>query len=187
MYLMAVTSIRPEELAFKWLDLDAANLNLMVVRAVNQGEIHTPKYHRVNRPIRLTQADVDRLLALKRRMKAGEEDWIFPNRIRNGKVLKSGPIWHETLLGRRIQPVARSLGLPHITWRLLRHWEVTSMIRAKMELPAVQQRVGHSRPGILLEYYAEVLPASADDAALAMSGELSGVFSKAEKADRVSG
>lgn len=186
-YLMAVTSIRPEELAFKWLDLDAANLNLMVVRAVNQGEIHTPKYHRVNRPIRLTQADVDRLLALKRRMKAGEEDWIFPNRIRNGKVLKSGPIWHETLLGRRIQPVARSLGLPHITWRLLRHWGVTSMIRAKMELPAVQQRVGHSRPGILLEYYAEVLPASADDAALAMSGELSGVFSKAEKGDRVSG
>jgi hypothetical protein len=32
------------------------------------------------------------------------------------------------------------------------------MIRAKMELPAVQQRVGHSRPTILLEYYAEVLP-----------------------------
>jgi hypothetical protein len=47
------------------------------------------------------------------------------------------------------------------------------MIRAKMELPAVQQRVGHSRPTILLEYYAEVLPASADDTAEAMSGLLS--------------
>ncbi len=46
------------------------------------------------------------------------------------------------------------------------------MIRAKMELPAVQQRVGHSRPGILLEYYAEVLPPSADDAAEAMTGFL---------------
>lgn len=51
-----------------------------------------------------------------------------------------------------------------------RHWGVTSIIRAKMKLPAVQQRVGHSRPNILLEYYAEALPPSADDAAIAMSG-----------------
>lgn len=168
-YLMAVTSIRPEELAFKWSDLDPTDLNLWVVRAVNQGELHTPKYHRSDRPIRLTEADVERLLRLKERMKAQDDDWMFPNRIKNGKQMKPGPIWHETLLGRRVQPVARKLGLPHITWRLLRHWGVTSMIRAKMELPAVQQRVGHSRPGILLEYYAEVLPPSADDAAVAMS------------------
>ncbi|HTF68344.1 MAG TPA: tyrosine-type recombinase/integrase [Edaphobacter sp.] len=172
-YLMAVTSIRPEELAFKWLDLQAEDLNLWVVRAVNQGEIHTPKYHRSDRPIRLAEADVQRLLALKERMKAQDDDWMFPNRIKKGTIMKPGPIWHETILGRRVQPVARKLGLPHITWRLLRHWGVTSMIRAKMELPAVQQRVGHSRPTILLEYYAQVLPASADDAAVAMSGLLS--------------
>jgi hypothetical protein len=59
---MAVSSIRPEELAFKWLDLHEADLNLWVVRAVNQGEIHTPKYHRSARPIRLTEADVQRCL-----------------------------------------------------------------------------------------------------------------------------
>jgi site-specific recombinase XerC len=172
-YLMAVSSIRPEELAFKWCDLDAENLNLMVVRAVNQGEIHTPKYHRSDRPIRLTEADVRRLLAMKERMKAQDDDWMFPNRIKKvGTKMKPGPIWHETILGRRVQPVARKLDLPHITWRLLRHWGVTKMIRAKMELPAVQQRVGHSRPGILLEHYAEVLPPSADDAAEAMTGFL---------------
>jgi len=183
-YLMAVTSIRPEELAFKWIDLDPANLNLMVVRAVNQGKLHTPKYHRVNRPIRLTQDNVDRLLALKRWMNASDEDWMFPNRIRNGGILKPGPIWHETLLARRVQPVAKELGLPHITWRLLRHWGVTRMIRAKMELPAVQQRVGHSRPTILLEYYAEVLPESANDAAMAMSGHFAGVRAPAERGSR---
>jgi integrase len=174
-YLMAVSSIRPEELAFKWIDLHPEDLNLWVVRAVNQGEIHTPKYHRSDRPIRLTEADVQRLLALKQRMKAQDDDWMFPNRIKKGKIMKPGPIWHETILGRRVQPVARRLGLPHITWRLLRHWGVTRMIRAKMELPAVQQRVGHSRPGILLEYHAEVLPPSADDAAETMSGQLAGV------------
>jgi hypothetical protein len=121
-YLVSVASIRPEELAFKWKDLVPETRNLWVVRAVNQGELHTPKYHRSNRPIRLTEADVARLLVLKERMKAGDEDWMFPNRVKTGKTMKPGPIWHETLLGRRVQPVADRLGLPHITWRLLRHW-----------------------------------------------------------------
>src|SRR5260370_30117739 len=110
----SVSCVRPEELAFKWKDMDAEKRMLWVVRAVNQGKLHTPKYHRTNRPIRLTGADVNRLLALKAWSKAQDEDWVFPNR------LKTGPIWHETLLARRIQPVARELGLPHITWRLLR-------------------------------------------------------------------
>jgi hypothetical protein len=103
-YLMAVSSIRPEELAFKWIDLHPEDLNLWVVRAVNQGEIHTPKYHRSDRPIRLTEAHVQRLLALKERMKAQDDDWMFPNRIKQGKTMKPGPIWHETILGRRVQP-----------------------------------------------------------------------------------
>jgi Phage integrase, N-terminal SAM-like domain len=54
-WLVAVSCVRPEELAFKWKDLDAGKRNLWVVRAVNQGELHTPKYHRSNRPIRLTE------------------------------------------------------------------------------------------------------------------------------------
>ena len=55
---------------------------LWVVRAVNHGKLHTPKYHRTNRPIRLTEADVERLLALKSRVGATDEDWMFPNRIK---------------------------------------------------------------------------------------------------------
>lgn len=52
-WLVVVSSIRPEELAFKWRDLDAGRRMLWVVRAVNRGKLHTPKYHRTNRPIRL--------------------------------------------------------------------------------------------------------------------------------------
>jgi integrase len=121
-WLVSISCVRPEELAFKWIDLDAKKRDLWVVRAVNRGKLHTPKYHRSNRPIRLTQADVERLLALKARVKAKDEDWVFPNS-RN-----TGPIWHEDLLSRRIQPVADELGLPHITWRLLRHWGATQMV-----------------------------------------------------------
>jgi integrase len=184
-YLMSVSSIRPEELAFKWLDLIPATRNLWVVRAVNQGKLHTPKYHRSNRPIRLTEADVQRLLRLKEWRKAQDDDWMFPNRIKKGKIMKPGPIWHETFLARRIQPVADRLGLPHITWRLLRHWGATQMVEERVPIKAAQERLGHSRPDILLKIYAHVLDASADAAAETLSGQLSGRFSAAKTAQTV--
>jgi integrase len=178
-FLVSVTSIRPEELAFKWLDLVAETRNLWVVRAINKGKLHTPKYHRANSPIRLTEADIERLLALKERMKAQDDDWMFPNHIKKGKTMKPGPIWHETLLARRIQPVADELGLPHLTWRLLRHWGATQMVE-RVPIKATQERLGHSRPDILLKIYAHVLDASADAAAESLSGQLSGRFSVAK-------
>jgi predicted DNA-binding transcriptional regulator AlpA len=57
-WLCAVTCVRPEELAFKWSDLKVDTKQLWIVRAVNRGKFHTPKYHRGNRPIQLTEADV---------------------------------------------------------------------------------------------------------------------------------
>ena len=156
--------------------------NLWVVRAINKGKLHTPKYHRANRPIRLAEADIERLLALKERMKAQEDDWMFPNRIKKGKTMKPAPIWHETLLARRIQPVADELGLPHITWRLLRHWGATQMVEERVPIKAAQERLGHSRPDILLKIYAHVLDASADAAAESLSGQLRGRFSVAKTA-----
>ena len=144
------------------------------MRAVNQGELHTPKYHRSNRPIRLTEADVARLLALKERMKAGDEDLMFSNRIKKGKTMKPGPIWHETLLGRRIQPVADRLGLPHITWRLLRHWGATQMVEERVPIKAAQERLGHSRPDILLRFTLTCSTRLRNAAAESLSGQLSG-------------
>jgi integrase len=172
-WLTAVTCVRKEELAFKWKDLDAGRRDLWVVRAVNRGELHTPKYHRANRPIRLTEADVERLLALKARTRAKDDDWVFPNQ------RKTGPIWHEDLLARCIQPAAKELGLPHITWRLLRHWGSTRMVEKHVLVKAAQERLGHSRPDILLKFYAHVLDESADMAAETLSGQLSGQCSAA--------
>jgi integrase len=169
-WLVAVACVRPEELAFKWIDLDAEKRMLWVVRAVNRGNLHTPKYHRTNRPIRLTEADVERLLRFKRLRKAQVDDWMFPNRIRTGgKKMKPGPFWHEDLLGRVIEPAAKELVLPHVTWRLLWHWGATEMVEAKVPIKAAQERLGHSRPDILLKFSAHVLDASADEAASTLS------------------
>jgi integrase len=171
-WLVAVTCIRPEELAFKWSDLDVGKRQLWIIRAVNRGKLHTPKYHRSNRPIQLTEADVERLLAMKQRMKAGDDDWMFPH------SRKTGPMVHEQIMGRLVQPVARKLGLPHITWRLLRHWGTTLMVESHVPLKAAQQRLGHSRPDILLKYYTHVLDESAEFAATTLSSKLSGKAAK---------
>jgi integrase len=133
---------------------------------INRAKLHTPKYHRANRPIRLTRTDVERLLALKDRTKAKDEDWVFPNR-RN-----TGLLWHEDLLVRSIQPAAKELGLPHITWRLLRHCGATQMVEGRVPIKAAQGRLGHSRPDILLKFYTHVLGESADMAAETLSGPL---------------
>lgn len=90
-WLCAVACVRPEELAFQLKDLDANKRMLWIVRAVNRGKLHTPKYHRANRPIRLTEADVARLLALKRLRGAKEDDGMFPNH------RKTGPLRQEEL------------------------------------------------------------------------------------------
>jgi integrase len=170
-WLVAVSSVRPNELAFKWKDLDVERRMLWVVRAVNRGKLHTPKYHRANRPLRLTAADVQRLLDLRLRMKGKNDDWVFPN------TRETGPIRHEDILGRRIQPVAKELGLTHITWRLLRHWGATHMMALGVPVKAVQERLGHSRPDILLNYYVDVLDESEEMAATALSTRLGGGFS----------
>lgn len=122
------------------------------------------------------EARVDRLLSLKRRMNASDDDWMFRNRIKKAGKMKPGPIWHEHVLGRHIQPVADRLSLPHITWRLRRHWGATQMIGNKVDVKVVQERLGHSRASTTMNYYAHVLDERADGAAELLSGHWDGRF-----------
>jgi integrase len=98
---------------------------------------------------------------------------MFPNRIKKGGTkMKPGPMRYEEILARRIQPVADSLGLPHITWRLLRHWGSSELIEKRVDPKVMQQRLGHSRPDIVMRHYAHVLDENADRAADLISGKL---------------
>ena len=109
---------------------------------------------------------VSRLLALKEKMKASDSDWMFPSE--NPET----PLRHEDVLSRRIQPKARELGLPHVTWCILRKWGSTHLIANRVPVNAVQGRLGHSRPDIVLKHYAQVLDESALEAAKTLSRKL---------------
>jgi integrase len=106
------------------------------------------------------------------------KDWTSPSARRLLRRHLQGPhsIWIQKLLTLH--------RLPHITWRLLRHWGATQMVEERVPIKAAQQRLGHSRPDILLKFYAHVLDASADTAAESLSGQLSGGFSAAPAAHR---
>jgi integrase len=73
---------------------------------------------------------------------------------------------------KKIQPKAKSLGLPHVTWRLLRHWHATLLGDAQVPIKATQERLGHSRPDITMMYYMHVTSPSAELAAQTASSAL---------------
>ena len=77
--------------------------------------------------------------------------------------MEQGPSGMNTFWG------AKDLGLPHITWRLLRHWGATHMMELGIPVKTVQERLGHSRPDILLKHYVHVLVGAAERAAAVLS------------------
>jgi hypothetical protein len=83
---------------------------------------------------------------------------------------------------RKIQPKARELGLPHVTWRLLRKGSSTHFIANRLPVNAVQERLGYSRPDIFLIHYARLLDESAVAAAATVSLETFSAFCGAENA-----
>jgi hypothetical protein len=56
------------------------------------------------------------------------------------------------------------------------------MVEGHVPVKAAQERLGHSRPDIVLKFYAHVLDDSADMAAETLSGQLSGQYSAAAAA-----
>jgi hypothetical protein len=52
--------------------------------------LHTLKYYRSNRPNPDDGGRRRTSLALKERMKAQDDDWMFPDRIKKGKTMKPG-------------------------------------------------------------------------------------------------
>jgi len=160
-----LTALRPGELlALRHSAIDFARKCLWVREAVNHGDIHTPKYHRQSRPIRLADTDLERLrIFMAKRPDAPADDWLFPNEA------GTKPKEYVNILRRKIQPKAKELGLPHVTWRLLRHWNSTVLQDSGVPVRVAMERLGHSRPETTLMHYSHVTISKADEAAQIVS------------------
>jgi integrase len=98
--------------------------------------------------------------------------------------LAAGPAWRDTgavfveVDGRPIHPnkAAASAGLPAIGVHGLRHTHATMLLRGRVPITAVAQRLGHANPSIMLAVYSHALPA---DDALAADATARALFASA--------
>ena len=68
------------------------------------------------------------------------------------------PLDRWNLLGKHLKAAAKSLGLPGVTWHLLRHSHATMLDVAGTPIGTMQSLLGHSTPDITREIYLHAIP-----------------------------
>jgi integrase len=81
----------------------------------------------------------------------GLDDLVFQS-VQSGK-----PMNDQNVLKRHIQPAARALGLPFVTWRCLRTSHATWLVQAGVDVKSAQAQMRHSRASTTMDIYAQVV------------------------------
>jgi len=68
------------------------------------------------------------------------------------------PLERWNLLRKDLEPAAKKLGLPGVTWHLLRHGHATMLDSVGTPLGTMQSLLGHSTPDITREIYLHAIP-----------------------------
>jgi len=68
------------------------------------------------------------------------------------------PLDGWNLLRKHLKPAAKKLGLPGVTWHLLRHSHATMLDVVGTPLGTMQSLLGHSTPDITREIYLHAIP-----------------------------
>jgi integrase len=84
----------------------------------------------------------------------GPDDLVFQS-VQNGC-----PMNDQNILKRHLQPAARKLGLPFVTWRCLRTSHATWLVQSGADPKSVQGQMRHSRVSTTMDIYAQAVPAS---------------------------
>jgi len=140
MRLLAKTGLRIGELrAMRWKRINLEKRTLEVASSIFRGEFTQPKSRKGLRTIDLDHDTADMLRAWRMKQpEAGEDDLVFPSPRNSAR-----PFAHNRAL-ERLQKTARALGLPHVTFHQLRHWNATVMDEAGVPMRVMQARLGHS-------------------------------------------
>ena len=102
-----------ELLALKWEDIDFKARTIIIQRKFTHGKLGKTKTDASEAALPLAKELAEVLVNWKPNTKG--RDWVFPSN-RTGGVRSA-----SMLLQKGIQPVAREIGLGHITWHMLRH------------------------------------------------------------------
>lgn len=73
--------------------------------------------------------------------------------------------WRPDSFSRKVRQLRRSIGLDHVELRALRHFVITQLLAAGVDVRTVAGRAGHARTSTTLDIYAAFVPARDRDAA----------------------
>ncbi len=148
-WFVCVTGCRiGEALGLKWGAISFENRYVWFISAIYMGEEHKTKGHRSDRPVDLTEKEIDLLKQLKARFpNASENDWVFPDPKHPGR-----PMTEQNTLRCGLQKAAKKLGL-HLTWHGLRHWTGTMLFYEHVDLKTIQSRLGHADTRTTANWY----------------------------------
>jgi len=151
MLLLVLTGLRIGELlALRWGNIHMDARFFRVCETVYDGHFDQPKTKRSMRtiPIGMETAEV---FAVMRPVAVDPKALIFAT----GEGL---PLDRWNLLRKHLKPAAKKLGLPGVTWHLLRHSHATMLDSVGTPLGTMQSLLGHSTPEITREIYLHAIP-----------------------------
>lgn len=149
--LLVLTGLRIGELlALRWGNIDLNARFLRVCETVYDGHFDQPKTKRSVRtiPIGMETAEI---LAGIRPSAVDPKALLFATR-------EGLPLDRWNLLRKHLKPAAKKLGLPGVTWHLLRHSHATMLDSVGTPLGTMQSLLGHSTPEITREIYLHAIP-----------------------------
>ncbi len=169
--LLATSGMRRgEALGLRWqdVDLDAGRLRVVQTMLSINGKIAVsePKTARGRRPISLDPATVAVLRDHRRRM-LEERLLVGPDHSGEGLVFHrpDGSALRPETVSTTFLRRQRTLDLPRLTLKGLRHTWATLALEQGIHPKVVQERLGHSTIGITLDIYSHVSPILHDEAA----------------------
>ena len=178
--LLATTGMRRGEvLGLRWSDVDLERATVTIRQTrVSVGyvvETTTPKSRKGCRTIALPPSAVEALRKHRRVQRlqraAHGDSWPDSDLV---VVRRDGSMIHPQRFTELFNRLVERMGLPAIRLHDLRHSYVTTLLRARVPLKVVSQRIGHSDPFITMAAYQAVLPADDQDAALVGEREILG-------------
>ena len=149
--LLALTGLRVGELlALRWGNIDLKARLLRVSETVYDGHFDKPKTKRSTRTIPIGPGTAEILAAIGP-FAVDAKALVFATR-------EGLPLDRWNLLRKHLKPAAKKLGIPSVTWHLLRHGHATMLDSVGTPLGTMQSLLGHCTPDITREIYLHAIP-----------------------------
>ena len=148
--LLVLTGLRIGELLALRGCIDLKARLLRVCETVYDGHFDRPKTKRSARTIPIG-AETAELLAAIRPATVDPKTLVFA-------TSQGLPLDRWNLLRKHLKPAGKKLGLPGVTWHLLRHSHATLLDLVGTPIGTMQSLLGHSTPEITREIYLHAIP-----------------------------